>query len=165
MGFHQRRHSQGIGNLNSLPDFSPVQKRADQQNCRSPQNLCLVDHIRVHGKIFAQHRNGTLTGNLFQVSVAALKIFRLRQTGNGVRSCLLIFRSNLQIRKLRCNDPFGRGRLLHFADKGKIRLSQCRFKRKSSLPSHAFRLSSEQFRRFPDFFLFHPAPGRFRQFL
>ena len=60
-------------------DLPLGQNGADQQDCRRPQHLRLIDHVFVYGKVLPQAGDGGRPGDLLQMPAAAQKPFGLSE--------------------------------------------------------------------------------------
>ena len=94
-----------------------IQDRTYQKDCRSTQQLCLIDHVGIHGKILAQTWNTDSRRDFLQKAVLPTKPFWLSENGNGRSARRLIGTCYVQIREIRSDYSLGGRSLLTFTDK------------------------------------------------
>ena len=162
MGFHQRGEPQTVTNGEVLFELCIVQNGADEQHCRSAQKLCFVDHVFIHGKILAQAGCRDNRSDFLQIGVTAKEPLWLCEHRNGICPSGFVLFGNLQIRKLRCNEPLGGRCFFALADEGKARLCQRFFKAEAALRQRQ-RLPLYLGQRQGLLCRFHPLPGVFGQ--
>ena len=137
MRFHQSTHAEFVTNADVIAYRFGVQQRAE--DCIRTEHLCLIDLVLVHCKILADRRTGDDLSNLFKYLVRAEEPVRLGQTGNAVRTGVLIAaRDGFKV-KYRVDDALGRARLFHLADKRAVLPCQRLLEAEIAL-RHGFRL-------------------------
>src|SRR5699024_3430904 len=92
---HKSIKSQLSSQLSIGFQLSVIQDSTNQKDCAGSQLSRLIDHILIYGKVFPQHWNRDLSGNLFQISILPLEPERLCQTGDSRCPRLLILARNL----------------------------------------------------------------------
>ena len=128
MRLHDRGQSEAVRSGEIVLQLLPVQNRTDEQHCRGAEHLCLIDHVRIYGKILPEARDRHRPRNLPEIPVLSEEPLRLRQHRDCRSTGSLIILRDLKIRKLRCDQSLrGRG-LLAFADKMHAVPRDCLFK-------------------------------------
>ena len=99
-----------------------VEEGADQQDCGSPDDLCLENLVGINGKILAKQGHRDVPSDFPQIVAAAQKILGFGENGDGGGSGGLVIPGDIDIGEIRGDQAFGRGCLLYLADEGHSRL-------------------------------------------
>jgi len=144
---NQRVQPQAVRDLNVPGQGRRVQQGTDQQDSRRAQAFRFINLIGIDREILAQDRNVHRLRNLFQISVAAEKIVRLCQHGDGRRAGIFVLTGDLEIREVHRNDAFrGRG-FFDLADKCHVRTPKGLLEREAGIGRQRLRFGLDDLQR------------------